>query len=406
MIHCSKARLTESIRKYGRFGKTDQGGITRLSLSEADIAARQELNNECSAAGLKVNTDDLGNIYAIRSGTRSLEPIVIGSHMDSVKKGGNYDGILGVLTAKEVIQTVVDNQIQLKHSLILVDFTNEEGARFEPSMMSSGILTGYYQKQTMFQTTDRDGITFAEALTSSGFAGPVTNRLTKGHAYVELHIEQGPVLEAEHKKIGVVEGVVGMVCFEFRITGISDHAGTTPMHMRTDPLILSSKFVTALYDQLSQINPDMVFTIGRFDVKPNIHTIIPSDVIFTLDIRHRNPEVLKRAADVVESIKKSQQEATKCTIKYSKVWQRPTVDFASDVVEQVEKSVKTLGYSYKRMYSGAGHDAEFIASMIPTAMIFVPSILGKSHCENEKTSFEDCANGADVLLHTVLGLDG
>lgn len=404
-MKCNRERLTENIQKFSQYGKTENGGITRLSLSAADIDARNEFCRQCKALELEIKIDDLGNIYATWQGSEPLDPIVIGSHMDSVIKGGNFDGILGVLTAKEVVQTLIENKVHLKHPLVLADFTNEEGIRFEPSMMSSGILTGFYQKNEMFQTQDREGITFSEALRKSGYAGKETNRLKKGCAYVELHIEQGPVLEFEKKEIGVVEGVVGMVCYEFRFHGVSDHAGTTPMKMRKDPLISTSQFITGLYEKLIRIDKDMVFTIGRLDVKPGVHTIIPSDVVFTLDIRHKEPEIIQQAEKLVESFQEDWQEQTKCDIQSQRVWERKTVDYNPQVIEQVEKSTMAFHYQYKRMYSGAGHDAEFIAAMIPTAMIFVPSIKGKSHCEDEKTSFEDCAKGANVLLQTVLNID-
>lgn len=405
MIQCNKSRLTSSIKKFSEFGKTRHGGITRLSLSQEDVEARKEFCKECRSLGLTVRIDDLGNIYAESTGSEDLPPIILGSHIDSVEKGGNYDGILGILSALEVAETLKENKIQLRHPLIVMDFTNEEGARFEPSMMSSGILTGYYEKEKMFQTKDRMGLTFAEALSESGFSGEESNRIKKGCAYIELHIEQGPVLESEKEEIGVVEGVVGMVCYEFKISGVSDHAGTTPMNLRVDSLIFTSKFITDLYEKLIKVADDMVFTIGRFDVKPDIHTIIPSDVVFTLDIRHKSPEVIKQAEAIVEKFQEEEKHSTKCRIIRKKVWQRKTVDYDQDIVNQVEKSSNGLGYHSKRMYSGAGHDAEFMASMLPTAMIFVPSIQGKSHCEDERTSFDDCVKGANVLLHTVLNID-
>lgn len=405
MFHCSETRLTESIIKYSEFGKTRNGGVTRLSLSEADIEARKEFCQECSFLGLSVRVDDLGNIYGELEGNRHVKPIIIGSHMDSVERGGNFDGILGVLAAKEVVEAIKEHDIHLKHPLVIMDFTNEEGARFEPAMMSSGILTGQYKKEAMFRTEDKAGTTFLEALSKSGFQGDPRNRLVDGAAYIELHVEQGPVLENEHKEIGIVEGVVGMVCFEFKISGIADHAGTTPMKMRVDPLFFASDFISGLNRQLSNISDDLVYTIGRFNISPNIHTIIPSDVVFTLDIRHKDSKIIDQVETIVENYQKNQQNNSKCHIESKVVWKRDTVHFDPYLDDLIEFSSNEFGYDSKRMYSGAGHDAQFMASVMPTAMIFVPSIQGKSHCEDERTSYDDCVKGANVLLHTVLKVD-
>lgn len=401
MYKCNKERLKESLIQFSRFGATDNGGVTRLALSKEDLQARDFFVQCCEQLGMEIKTDDMANIYATLPGKRNLPPIVIGSHLDSVVRGGRFDGVLGVLTALEAARTIKDHGIELEIPLTIVNFTNEEGARFEPSMMSSGVLSGKFEKERVLKSTDINGITFEQALRESGYQGSQNNRLKEASAFVELHIEQGPVLEAENIEIGIVEGVVGMVCYEIRITGESNHAGTTPMKMRKDPLFLANKYISFLIEKLSQVDEELVYTIGRMNVSPNIHTVIPNKVVFTLESRHKDPEKIKHVEEIIHSLP---DEEAGCKVEIERLWNRDTVVFDETICNQIEEACKTFGYSFKRLYSGAGHDAQFIASYIPTAMIFVPSINGKSHCEEEETSYEDCTKGANVLLETVLNL--
>ncbi|MEK9196782.1 Zn-dependent hydrolase [Lysinibacillus halotolerans] len=401
MYKCNEARLKESIVMFSRFGATKNGGVTRLSLSAEDVQARDYFYECCRELGLEIRVDDLANMYATLPGKSDLPPIVMGSHLDSVVKGGRFDGVLGILTALEAIKTIKENDIELDVPLTIVNFTNEEGARFEPSMMSSGILSKKFDKQKMMQSTDKDGVTFKQALQKSGYEGDEENRLKEASAYIELHIEQGPVLEAEQIEIGVVEGVLGMVCYEIRIFGESNHAGTTPMKMRNDPLFLANKCITKLIEDLAKVDDELVYTIGRMNVTPNIHTVIPDKVVFTIEARHKQPEKIRKVEEIIHSLP---AESGECKIEKEKLWDRDTVHFDSSICNQIEQACHGYGYSSKRLYSGAGHDAQFMASYIPSAMIFVPSIKGKSHCEEEETTFEDCVKGADVLLETVLNL--
>lgn len=401
MYKCNKARLEDSIVAFSRFGATEKGGITRLSLSPEDLEARNFFIECCKELGMEIQIDDMANIYATLPGKSSLAPIVMGSHLDSVVKGGKFDGVLGVLTALEAVRTIIENDIELEVPLTIVNFTNEEGARFEPSMMSSGVLSGKFDKEKMLKSTDKDNVSFEEALKNSGYEGSEENRLKEASAYIELHIEQGPVLEAENLQIGVVEGVLGMVCYEVRVFGESNHAGTTPMKMRKDPLFLANNCITMLIEELWKIDEELVFTIGRMNVTPNIHTVIPDKVVFTIEARHKDPAKISKVEEIIHSLPKTEGG---CQIEKEKLWGRDTVVFDQEICNQVEKAANGYGYSSKRLYSGAGHDAQFIASYIPSAMIFVPSINGKSHCEEEETTFEDCVKGADVLLETVLNL--
>ncbi|MDL5041979.1 Zn-dependent hydrolase [Heyndrickxia coagulans] len=394
-------RLQESLEKFSTFGRTPANGVTRLSLSKEDIAARDYFVACCKEIGMEVKFDDMANIYAVMPGTENKPPVVMGSHLDTVKKGGRFDGVLGVAAALEVARTLHDNHIKPKAPFMIVNFTNEEGARFEPAMMCSGVISGKFDQSVMLKSRDEDGISFGEALAASGYAGDAKNRLKEASAFLEMHIEQGPVLESEGKQIGVVEGVVGMVNYEIEVTGESDHAGTTPMGMRKDALFTAADIISILRKQLNQLDPALVYTMGRMNVYPNIHTVIPNKAVFTLEARHQDPEVV---AQVVEAIKTLPQEMSGCTISSKKLWSRETVVFDKSIVSQLEKSAQSLGLSSKKMYSGAGHDAQFMASYLPTAMLFVPSINGKSHCEEERTTYEDCACGVNVALDTVLAL--
>ncbi|WP_107951450.1 Zn-dependent hydrolase [Lysinibacillus parviboronicapiens] len=401
MYKCNSRRLQESIEQFSQFGATPNGGVTRLSLSNEDLLARDYFCKCCEELGMEITIDDMANIYAILPGKKDVPPIVMGSHLDSVEKGGKFDGVLGVLTALEAIRTLKENDIELDVPLMIVNFTNEEGARFDPAMMSSGVIASKFDKDTMLQSVDKNGMTFKQALQESGYEGEKENRLHEALAYIELHIEQGPVLAAQQLEIGVVEGVLGMVCYEITITGESNHAGTTPMSMRKDPMIVASTIITYLHEQLGKIDETLVYTFGRMHVSPNIHTVIPNKVTFTIDSRHQSPEVMQKVEQVLKGLPSEQQG---CHVQPAKRWGRDTVFFDALICAEVEKSCQGFGYSSQRMFSGAGHDAQYMASIIPSAMIFVPSINGKSHCEEEETPFEDCAKGADVLLETVLTL--
>lgn len=406
MISCSLERLNEKIETFRKFGDTGNGGVTRFSLSEAALLARKEFKKRMEAIGAEVVTDDMANMYATIPGTQDLPAIMSGSHLDSVRQGGNYDGVLGVLAAMEAAETIVKEKIPHRHPITVVVWTNEEGARFEPAMMSSGVICGKFDKAEMLSSEAKDmpGYTFGEALEKSGFQGEEKNRMTPAGyaALLELHIEQGPVLETEGIDIGIVEGVCGMINYEFTFTGQAGHAGTTPMKYRKDALYAAIKTIQYLHDEMDKLDSKLVYTTGKISAHPNIHTIIPEEVKFTLDARHQDPKVLDQ---VLEIIKKIPGEVEKCQFRCEEAWSRKTVGFTSELVDYVEESVKECGYSGRRIYSGPGHDAQFVIDMIPTAMIFVPSAGGHSHCELEYTPTEKCLKGANVLMRTLLLID-
>lgn len=406
METCSLIRMEDKIKTFSKFGDTGKGGVTRFSLSPEALAARAEFKKRMEALGAAVVTDDMANMYATIPGAEELPAIMTGSHLDSVKQGGNYDGVLGVLTAMEAAETIVKDQIYHRHPITVVVWTNEEGARFEPAMMSSGVLCGKFDKAAMLASEAKDipGCTFGEALEASGWKGDEANRMSpeKDCALVELHIEQGPVLYNEGCDIGVVEGVCGMINYEFTFKGQADHAGTTPMKYRKDALYAAVKTIQYLHDELDKLDSKLVYTTGKISAHPNIHTIIPDEVKFTLDARHQDPEVIKQVLDIIQGIP---PEVEKCKASYEEAWARKSVAYTPRLVDYVEKSAQEYGYSYKRMYSGPGHDAQYMTDVIPTTMIFVPSVDGHSHCELEYTPAENCLKGANVLLKTLLHID-
>lgn len=397
-------RLKNTIEAFANFGRTENNGVTRLALSEEDIQARHYFVKCCEELGMSIKYDDMGNIYGTLDGEdNSQPPIVIGSHLDSVKKGGRFDGALGVIAGLEVARTLVDNGVKPRVPLVIMNITNEEGARFEPSMMSSGVLSGKFTKEKMLASKDVNGVTFEEALNKSGFVGSVENRLRKATAFLELHIEQGPILESEDLPVGVVESVLGMVCYEFTITGESDHAGTTPMNMRKDALFAATNIIQKARKELGSLDEKLVFTMGRINAYPNIHTVIPNKVVFTLEARHKDPGIIQKVEEIIHQLTKI-TENEGCQIETKKLWDRQTVYFNGELCNKVEAACQSLGYAYKRMDSGAGHDAQFLASYLPAVMVFVRSIKGKSHCEEELSTWEDCEKGVNILLETVLSL--
>lgn len=416
MYKCDEKSMEDKIKTMSKFGNTGQGGITRYSLSYEDLQARKEFVRRMTAIGAEIKTDDLANVYATLKGDNpELKSIVMASHCDSVKNGGNYDGILGVMGAMEVLETVVKQKIPHKHSLTAMIWTNEEGALYPPAMMCSGIVCHDYLPENIRKNYNYENMlevksvldpsrTFNHALDESGFKGEKINRLNPNDycAMFELHIEQGPILEAQNKDIGIVTCVLGMVNYRIKIYGQSDHAGTTPMKFRKDALFAAAQALQYLHNELDKIDPDLVYTTGEIICHPNVHTVIPDYVDFSIDIRHKDKNVIKQAVTVIENIPK---ELAKCKIEYKLAWSREPVYYDKKLIEYTQISADELGYSNQEINSGAGHDAQFAAYMLPTTMIFVPSKDGHSHCELEFTSVEQCTKGVTVMLNSVLKYD-
>lgn len=407
MYKCDVNRMEDKIKTFSTFGATEKGGITRYSMSPAAIQARDEFVKRMKAIGAEITTDDMANVYATIPGSDpDAKRIVMASHVDSVKKGGNYDGILGVMGAMEVLETIVDQDIPHKHPITAMIWTNEEGSLFPPAMMSSGVVCGKFDKEEMLKSKSilDPNLTFGEALEASGYVGSKENRLNPDdYAYMfELHIEQGPILEKANKDIGVVTCVLGMLNYRIRTYGQADHAGTTPMKYRQDALYAAAQILIHLHNELDKLDSELVYTTGEIKCTPCVHTVIPEFVDFSLDARHEDPEVIEQVFNVIENLPK---EVAKCKVEYEKAWARDTVYFDKELVGFVKESADELGISNQYINSGAGHDAQFVSEMLPTTMIFVPSKDGHSHCEIEYTPVEQCTNGASVMLNAVLKAD-
>ena len=407
MIACSLERMTDKYKTFREFGLQEDGSLTRYALSDVENMARAEFVRRMEAIGATIEMDDMANMYATIEGSDpTAKRLAMGSHVDSVKNGGHFDGILGVLAAMEVLETIVAEKIEHKAPITAMIWTNEEGSLYPPAMMSSGVVFDYFNKETVLASKSMlDGVTtFGEALEKSPYTGDIANRMTpdKYGAFLELHIEQGPILEEADKDIGVVTCVLGMVNYRITSYGQSDHAGTTPMKNRRDALYATAQIIQYLHDELDKLPSDLVYTTGEIYCHPCVHTVIPDEVTFCIDSRHEDPEVIAKVVEIIKSIPK---EVAGCTTSYEKAWGRDTVYFDKELVELVKSSAQEYGYSNMYINSGAGHDAQFVNKLIPTTMVFAPSKDGHSHCNEESTTLEQCTAGASVMLSTLLKVD-
>jgi N-carbamoyl-L-amino-acid hydrolase len=400
-------RLAATIAETARIGGTAKGGICRLALSEEDRRVRDWLVGAVREAGLDIGIDDMGTIYAVRPGRdMSRPPVAFGSHLDTQPTGGKFDGVLGVLAGLEVMRTLNDAGIETELPLCLVNWTNEEGARFAPGMIASGVFSGEIDKAWALDRIDRDGIRFGDALEAIGYWGGERAGERRFSAMVELHIEQGPILEEAGQTIGVVTAAKGMIWSDGRVTGRESHAGSTPMALRRDALCAFAEFALGFERIARGEGPDGVATIGVAEVLPASRNTIPGEVRFTLEMRHPALAALERMEAATDALASGIAEARGVEIVIDRIWRKNPVAFDSAVAATVRTAAQGLGYSCRDMTSGAGHDACFTASVAPTAMVFVPSQGGISHNEAEHTSTADCGAGANVLLHTVLTLAG
>jgi len=407
MTTASLSRMEDKIKTFSKFGDAGHGGITRYSLSPEAHQARDEFVKRMKAIGATIETDDLANVYATIPGSEpGLKRIVMGSHVDSVKNGGNYDGILGVMGAMEVLESIVLDNLPHRHPITAMIWTNEEGSLYPPAMMVSGVVTGKFEKQKMLAAKSilDPTKTFGEALDASPYKGAEKNRLSPENylAMFELHIEQGPILEAAKKDIGVVTCVLGMCNYRIKTHGQADHAGTTPMSFRRDALYAAAQVLIHLHKELDQLDPALVYTTGEIKCHPCVHTVIPDEVDFCIDARHENPEVIKQVVQVIKNIP---AEIAKCTTSSELAWARDTKYFDKELIGFVRETAEELGISNRYINSGAGHDAQYVSYLMPTTMIFVPSKDGHSHCEPEFTSARQCEQGARVMLGAVLKTD-
>jgi len=396
-------RLWESIMEMAQIGPGVAGGNNRQTLTDDDAKGRELFKSWCEKEGLAMGLDTMGNMFARREGTDpNALPVMVGSHLDTQPTGGKYDGVLGVLGGLEIIRTLNDLDIKTKHPIEIVNWTNEEGTRFAPPMLSSGVFASMHTEEWAYNREDSEGKKFGDELKRIGWRGeePVGER--KLHAFYELHIEQGPILEDENVDIGVVTHGQGLNWLQVTLVGKESHTGSTPMPKRVNAGLGMAR-ITQLVDEIALSHaPHAVGAIGHIDVYPNSRNIIPGKVVFTVDFRHPNKEVIqdmedrmrKGAADIAEKIG--------LTMDIEKVGNFDPVEFDKDCVEKVRDAAKTLGYSHMNIVSGAGHDACWINRVAPTAMIMCPCVDGLSHNEAEEITKEWSTAGADVLFHAVV----
>src|SRR5438874_2192094 len=405
-IGIDRARLEQSIDELGRIGATPRGGLTRLALTDDDKRGRDLMVRWMREAGLRVTVDQMGNIFGERAGREPLPPVMMGSHVDSVPTGGKYDGQLGVLCGLETIRALNAHGIRTRHPVTLVIFTNEEGARFQPAMIASGVMAGKIALEDAYNARDKDGIRLVDELERIGYLGPEPCVARPIKAYLELHIEQGPFLEEEGLTVGVVEGIVAIAWSRLTIHGVQDHAGPTPMRIRHDALVAAADVVAGVRKIAREIGGDVVTTVGNFTVAPNIINAIPGRVMLSIDTRDPSDATLDRARAMLEPIVRDVCTREGVRYELEHYWRVPYTPFDRDVVDTVERAAKASGARYRRIRSGAGHDAQYMAAIGPAGMVFVPSRDGRSHCEEEFTPIDDIEQGATTLLRAALDLAG
>jgi beta-ureidopropionase / N-carbamoyl-L-amino-acid hydrolase len=400
----SSERLWESLMAMAEIGRTPAGGVRRLALSDEDRRARDLFVHWLQDAGCTVRVDDLGNIYGRRAGAEpGAGPVVCGSHLDTVPTGGRFDGALGVLGALEVVRAMNDASLVTRRPVEVVCWTNEEGARFAPAMLASGVVCGQLTIDAAYGSRDSAGRSFGEELTRIGYRGEAEHRLQAPVAYVELHVEQGPILERAGAQIGIVEGVEGIAWGWIDVVGQAAHAGPTPMEDRLDALVAASRAVLAIRTMAKEL-PGVRTTVGRCDVSPNTINVVPGAVRLSTDLRARDAAALQAAAQRLQDVCTAIGAQDGVEVRASEFWRSPPTPFAAMVVDAVADTAHSLRYTTRRLWAGAGHDAKYVADRFPAGMIFVPSAGGLSHNEAEWTPKEDCGRGGAVLLGTVLRL--
>lgn len=399
-------RLWDALMETARFGATAKGGIKRLTVSDEDKKVRDWFKAECEKLGCRVQIDSVGNMFATRPGRRAdLAPIAMGSHLDTQPTGGKFDGVLGVLGALEAMRTLVDMGYETNAPVMIVNWTNEEGSRFAPAMLCSGVYAGVFTADFAYSREDRDGIKLGDELKRIGYLGSEPVGSHKFQAMFELHIEQGPILEAEAKMIGVVTGVQGMRWYEVTVRGQESHTGATPMGLRKNALLGAARMIDAIH-QVGMDHLPGVASVGLIENRPNSRNVVPGEVFFTVDLRHPDEAVLDRMEQAYQAALPRIAGELKLDIEEKRIWKSPAVKFAPDLIDCVRRGAAQAGFSTRDMASGAGHDAAYIARVAPTTMIFVPCLGGISHNEAESTSFGECGAGAQVLLNAVLAYDG
>ncbi len=396
-------RLRGALEAMAKIGATPGGGVQRLTLSDEDKQARDLFVSWLKELNLEITIDEMGNIFGKRPGKNNdLPPVMSGSHIDSQPKGGRFDGILGVMGPLEVLRTLHENNIETERPIMIVDWTNEEGSRFAPAMVASGVWAGALERDWVYDRTDINGKRFEDELIHIGYKGSAPAKKWQAYCYYEYHIEQGPMLEREGKKIGAPKGILCLHWYDIYLEGEANQVGPTPMEGRHDALCTAAEMILKVNELPDRMGGNMVATVGEIQNYPNSRNIIPDKVHFTVDIRSWDDDHAIKAWELVRKDFEAIAARRGCPIKIEETWRVEHSPFDEKLVQRILDVADGLGYSSLHMVSGAGHDASYMNQVCPTAMIFVPSIGGRSHVEVESTTWEDCEAGANVLLHAIL----
>ena len=406
MLKINGQRLWASLMAMAEIGATARGGNCRLALSDEDRAGRELFAHWCTEAGMSLSVDPIGNLFARRPGSDpDAAPVMMGSHLDTQPEGGRFDGVYGVLAGLEVVRTLNDLGIQTRKPLEVAVWTNEEGARFTPAMFGSAVFTGVMALDAALAVRDADGISVAQALQRTGYAGsrPLGAAVD---AYFEAHIEQGPILEDNAKSIGVVSGGQAICWLDVQVEGLAAHAGTTPMPLRKDALYGAAQMILAVEQLAADFAPQGLTTVGELSIAKSSRNTIPGLLSFTVDLRHHQDRQIAAMEQQVEERLQAIAGQRGLKVSISRHWISPATPFDAECVAAVQQAVDGLGYAQQSIVSGAGHDAILLARYCPTAMVFIPCVGGLSHNEAEDVLPEDVRQGADVLLNAVLARAG
>lgn len=395
-------RFRRRFERFNEIGATERQGVNRPSLSDTNKKARDTLVEWFADAGLTVTVDEMGNIFGRKEGTAPAKsPVLFGSHVDSQYNGGRFDGVAGVLGALEIIETLNDREIQTTRPLTVVAWSNEEGVRFQPDMLGSGVYTGRFDTEYAYDRTDKDGNRFGDELDRIGYRGDEPAVADDLHCYFELHVEQGPYLDENGCSVGVVEGVYGFSWLNAQFEGAADHAGPSPMHLRNDAMVATADVVSAVRRLTATTGTDLVGTVGSIDISPNSINVIPETVDFTVDLRSYDNDIVDAAVSQVRDEIAWAADREGVEWECEEIMRVDADPFNEDCIETVTRATEAVDASSMRMVSGAGHDANYLNDVCPTSMIFVPSVDGVSHTEDEYTDWEDIVVGTNVLLQSV-----
>lgn len=407
MLTIDRERFRDSFETYSAIGATEQGGLHRLALTDAGRKARDRFVADLRKLELDVWIDAIGNVFARHDGADAdAAPVLIGSHLDTQPCGGRFDGQLSVLAALETLRTLEEHDIETERPIEIVDWTNEEGSRFQHTMLGSAVFVGGIDRQTALATTDGDGTRLGDALERIGYDGKHPIRSRNHHAYVELHVEQGPKLTEHGASIGVVDGVFGIKWLEATIHGEADHAGPTPMHARCDAVATAANAVSETNSLPDRLSTDAVTTVGRIRAEPDSINAVPDLAEFTINVRSADDAVVREATERVAAELAAACERHGTTHDLETIRRASATEFAPELREAVSDAAAALDVAHDRLVSGAGHDAKYLSRIMPAGMVFVPSVGGTTHNKAEFTEWEDCVVGANVYANAALSLAG